>query len=99
MNTIGWIIVLSVMVITDVISYLQEETKFSIISLFGSISRGFFIGIGAVMLYTMIVMNIEGRKPEAIDVYRGDTKLEITYADSIPVDTTVVWKDGKKREW
>ena len=31
--------------------------------------------------------------PQLIDVYRGKTTLEITYKDSIPIDTTVVWKD------
>lgn len=30
--------------------------------------------------------------PQAIDVYRGKTTLEITYKDSIPVDTVVVFK-------
>ncbi len=31
-------------------------------------------------------------KPQAIDVYRGKTTLEITYKDSIPVDSVVVFK-------
>lgn len=31
--------------------------------------------------------------PRAIDVYRGKTALEITYRDSVPVDSTVVFKD------
>ncbi len=31
-------------------------------------------------------------KPQAIDVYRGKTTLEITYRDSIPVDSVVVFK-------
>lgn len=30
--------------------------------------------------------------PQAIDVYRGNTSLEITYRDGIPVDTVVVFK-------
>jgi len=30
--------------------------------------------------------------PRAIDVYRGKTTLEITYKDSIPVDSVVVFK-------
>lgn len=30
--------------------------------------------------------------PKAIDVYRGKTTLEITYRDSLALDTTVVWK-------
>ena len=31
--------------------------------------------------------------PQAIDVYRGRTTLEITYRDSIPVDSVVVFKE------
>lgn len=30
--------------------------------------------------------------PQAIDVYRGKTTLQITYKGSIPIDTTVVYK-------
>lgn len=32
------------------------------------------------------------KSPQAIDVYRGKTTLQITYKDSIPTDTTVVFK-------
>ena len=31
-------------------------------------------------------------KPKAIDVYRDKTTLEITYKNSVPIDTVVVWK-------
>jgi hypothetical protein len=39
-------------------------------------------------------MNIENFevKPTAIDVYRGKTTLEITYRDSVAVDSVVVYK-------
>lgn len=32
--------------------------------------------------------------PTALDVYRGRTTLQITYKDSIPIDTVVVFKDS-----
>lgn len=35
---------------------------------------------------------IEQNTPTAMDVYRGDTTLEITYRDGVPVDTVVVFK-------
>ena len=35
-------------------------------------------------------------KPSAIDVYNGKTTLQITYQDSVPVDTIVVWKNEFK---
>lgn len=31
-------------------------------------------------------------EPQAIDVYRGKTTLKITYKDSIPIDSVVVFK-------
>jgi hypothetical protein len=37
-------------------------------------------------------------EPRAIDVYRNKTTLQITYQDSIPVDTVVVWKDEFKNK-
>ena len=36
--------------------------------------------------------SILNNKPSAIDVYKGKTTLEITYKDSIPIDSVVVFK-------
>lgn len=35
---------------------------------------------------------LECNTPTALDVYRGKTTLEITYRDSVAVDSTVVYK-------
>ena len=35
---------------------------------------------------------IEYNTPTALDVYRGKTTLEITYRDSVAIDSTVVYK-------
>ena len=32
-------------------------------------------------------------KPQTIDVYKGNTTLEITYKDGVPTDSVVVYKD------
>lgn len=45
-------------------------------------------GSGAIIVHE----GIQSFEPRAIDVYRGNTTLEITYRDSIPVDTVVVFK-------
>lgn len=43
-------------------------------------------------------LNIDERKemeksiPTAMDVYRGNTTLEITYRDGVPIDSVVVFK-------
>ena len=57
-------------------------------------------GLGAVLVGVVVglaaVMNQEcGDKdtfPTALDVYRGKTNLEITYRDSVAVDSIVVYK-------
>ena len=36
--------------------------------------------------------------PHAIDVYQGKTTLEITYRDSIAIDTVVVYKEEFKKK-
>ena len=35
---------------------------------------------------------VEKHRPTALDVYRGKTTLEITYRDSVAIDSTVVYK-------
>lgn len=47
--------------------------------------------IGVIILAFVIDHN--NPQPKAIDVYRGNTTLQITYQDSIPIDTTVVWRN------
>ena len=37
-----------------------------------------------------------GKSPTTIDVYRGKTTLEITYRDSVAVDSVVVWNEETK---
>lgn len=39
-------------------------------------------------LFSLIDYNV----PTALDVYRGKTTLEITYRDSVAIDSTVVYK-------
>jgi hypothetical protein len=38
-------------------------------------------------------INEINKEPKAIDVYRGKTTLKISYMDSIPQDTLVLWKN------
>ena len=55
--------------------------------------------IGTIMCIAGIIilaLSIQEDKPSAIDVYNGKTRLQITYQDTIPIDTVVVWKDEFK---
>ena len=57
----------------------------------------FFVIISSVMLTVELINDSSKDEPTAMDVYQGKTTLEITYRDSIPVDTIVVFKDEFKK--
>lgn len=48
--------------------------------------------ITAIVFTTFILIEKE-TKIEPIEVYRGNTTLQITYKDSIPIDSVVVYKN------
>ena len=50
---------------------------------------GVFFGILFTCLY--IKLCVHG-KPSAMDVYQGKTTLQITYVDSVAVDSVVIFK-------
>lgn len=55
---------------------------------------GFITGVVfsfAVTICTIAL--IKDSTPKPIDVYRGNTTLQITYRDSIPIDSVVVFKN------
>lgn len=51
-----------------------------------------FIFFGIMMIFGLAGLFNEIPKPKPIDVYRGKTTLRVTYQDTIPVDTVVIWK-------
>lgn len=56
-------------------------------------SRGIaFGGIAMTLSWLTVWVIAHGQFPSALDVYRGKTTLEITYRDSVAVDSTVVYK-------
>ena len=68
-----------------------------------SLSKAKYDSVGVVLVVSIILAFIVlittlclKDNPKAIDVYRGDTTLERTYRDGIPIDSTVVWKEGYK---
>lgn len=66
----------------------------------GGFEVGAFIGTIVTILFVIEIclVNeiIEKSKPSALDVYRGNTELEITFVNGTPIDTVVVWKGGEK---
>ena len=61
-----------------------------------SFDAGVFIGVVitmSVVLELCLISNIiEKPTPSALDVYRGNTELEITSVNGIPTDTVVIFK-------
>ena len=53
-------------------------------------------GIFALLLTSIAFTYSIQSIPQAIDVYRGNTELEIHSINNIPQDTVVVWKGGVK---
>lgn len=56
----------------------------------------FCLFISNVLLIIIITYKSKD-EPTALDVYQGKTTLEITYRDSIPIDTIVVYKKEFKK--
>ena len=50
------------------------------------------IMVCAILFGAFLVMTMIQSEPTALDVYRGKTTLEITYRDSVAIDSTVVYK-------
>ena len=47
-----------------------------------------------VIIEVYLLSNIIGKpKPSALDVYRGNTELEITSVNGVPTDSVVVFKE------
>ena len=55
-------------------------------------------GVAILMVFESILLaDIIGKpKPSALDVYRGNTELEITSVNGVPTDSVVVYKDRIK---
>ena len=51
-----------------------------------------FSAFGTLLLVIGAVTLPDSKNPTALDVYRGKTTLEITYKDSVAVDSVVVFK-------
>ena len=62
----------------------------------GNFDTGVIIGIIIAILMVIEIclfsMIVEKPIPSALDVYRGNTELEITSVNGLPIDTVVVFK-------
>lgn len=90
---IFFIIVIFIISLSELVSMIEcgynKEDKF--------FSEGLILLSVVVFFLLLKVAYNQTSKPTAMDVYQGKTTLEITYKDSIPVDSVVVWKDTKTK--
>lgn len=83
------IVLFALAVFLIVFVFAISEDKYSVIPmLISSSAINLFIVAGIYILDSRYNTPIE-----PIDVYRGRTTLEITYRDSVAVDSVVVWKE------
>lgn len=64
----------------------KESTKPSLV---------YFTIMFSCLALSSLVSIIDYNEPTALDVYRGKTTLEITYRDSVAIDSVVVYKVKK----
>ena len=81
---LGYIIILSV--IAFIIAYFISLDNFKYLFIPMYLVMGLLFGFIGAYVYDNITI-------DAIEVYRGNTTLEITYRDSIAVDSIVVLKN------
>lgn len=55
-----------------------------------------FSAFGTLLFIVGVVTFPDSENPTALDVYQGKTTLEITYRDSVAVDSVVVFKNKEK---
>ena len=63
----------------------------------GRLFSAFLLTISAIILAVLILYDENRNTPTSLDVYQGKTTIEITYRDSIPVDSVVVFKEEFKK--
>lgn len=54
--------------------------------------NGVLAGLFFMMAFVVIICTLGEPRPTALDVYRNKTELEVTYKNTTPVDSTVIWK-------
>ena len=82
--------VLMGLVLLSLVGMLSSNEKLS------SFSCELLKGVSIALCVWSIIGFINWKKPTAMDVYRGRTTLEITYKDSVAIDSVVVFKNSKQ---
>ena len=84
MSILGLFCFIILIVIIGLYSIILIEKEYYSISIV-------LVVIAAICL-SFILADIVDTPPTALDVYKGNTELRITYEGKIPVDTVVIYK-------
>ena len=88
MNIIIIVLVLIVLLISTLVIHLSVNKKDSIECI------AYFISLICISILAAYISNYTNNsKILAIEVYRGNTELQITYQNNIPIDSVVVYKN------
>ena len=86
------IVGLLILALITLVAYLNERYG-------GNFNTGVIIGIIIAILMVieicLVSMIVEKPTPSALDVYRGNTELEITSVNGTQIDSVVVFKKEK----
>ena len=85
------IVVILFAILTIISAYYAKDTLATIFFILFVVSIIIFIIVGSVSYKD--IQGIKSNDIPAIEVYRGNTTLQITYEDSIPIDSVVVYKN------
>lgn len=87
----GIVLLLTSFLMILFLSVAKEECEdFALYAVLGAVVASFLIA------GTYLICEYCSPSITPMDVYRGKTTLEITYRDSIAIDSTVVWKKEVK---
>lgn len=85
-----WIIVFGLIYVVSLIWNISTDDKDV------RFTSAILLTISEIIFFVLLSSYNNRNTPTALDVYQGKTTLEITYRDSIPVDSVVVLKEFKK---
>ena len=81
------LIILMCLILLSTVGMLSDNDKLS------HFSWELHKGVSIALITLCIVLLIDWSTPSAMDVYQGKTTLEITYKDSVAIDSVVVFKN------
>ena len=81
------LLMIVIIAVSSLVTFIESDTLKN-----KEFMRIIMITVTVCSIIAMFLMFAHLSKPKPIDVYRGNTALEITYKDSVPVDSVVIWK-------